>query len=113
METDGSKIFSETPHLSRNQLHDYVHHRLRGNELHEVEKHLVDCELCSEGLDGIRKMKEESRILTITHELHNLVRKRNIKRKKLFSKFDLITLFALVFIILFLIVAALMMFGKK
>jgi len=113
MSSKSSKLFSETPHLSQEQMMDYMRHRLVGSELHEVEKHLVDCKLCNEALEGIKKVKEESSILTITEELRKLARKRRPVKRKLFSQLDLITLFAIIFLIIFIIVIAVILFIKK
>src|SRR3954462_11025512 len=113
MSNKSSKLFSETPHLSQEQMMDYMRHRLTGSELHEVEKHLVDCKLCNEALEGIKKVKKESRILTITEELRKLARKRKLVKRKIFSLLDLITLFSLIFLIIFLLLIAVLMFIKK
>jgi hypothetical protein len=113
MDNKGSKLFSETPHLTREQMMDYLHHRLVGKELHEVERHLVDCSLCNEALEGAKKVRDESRIVTITHELRQLARKRKLVRRKVFSQMDLISLFGIIFLIIFLIIIAVVMFIKK
>jgi hypothetical protein len=114
--SDKLNVFSQTPHLSREQMSRYIGHRLIGKELHKVEKHLVDCSLCNEALEGmkkIKKIKEESRILTITDELHKLARKRKLVRRKVFRQFDMINWLAIIFLIIFLIVIAIVFFVKK
>src|SRR5436309_725183 len=108
-----ANVFSQTPHLSREQMSDYLSHRLVGKELHEVESHLIDCSFCSEALEGIKKIKAESRILSISDDLRKLARKRKLVKRKIFSQLDLITLFTLIFLILFLIAIAVIMFIKK
>ena len=113
MSNNSSKLFSETPHLSQAQMMDYLRHHLVGKELHEVVKHLVDCKLCNEALEGLKKIKEESRIITITDELRKLARKRKLVKRKIFSQLDLITLFSLIFLIIFLLVIAVLLFIKK
>ena len=106
-------IFLQTSHLSSGQMSDYLSHRLVGKELHEVEKHLVDCQLCNEALEGLKRVKSESRLLTITGELRKLARKRKLVKRKIFTQLDLITLFSLIFLIIFLIVVAVIIFIKK
>ena len=91
-------------------MSDYLSHRLVGKELHEVESHLIDCSFCSEALEGIKKIKAESRILSISDDLRKLARKRKLVKRKIFSQLDLITLFTLIFLILFLIAIAVIMF---
>jgi hypothetical protein len=113
MTNSSSNIFSATPHLSREQMQRYISHRLTGSELHDVEKHLVDCRLCNDALEGMKQIKHESTIFTVTDELQKLAKKRKFVKRKLFSQFDIITLLVLVFLILFLIVVAVVFFGKN
>ena len=106
-------IFQQTAHLTDEQMLGYLRNNLTREERHAVEKHLVDCSFCSDGLEGMKKMENESRILTIAGELRRLARKRRIKSakgRKLFSQLDLITLFVLIFLILFLIIVAVLLF---
>jgi hypothetical protein len=49
-------------------------------------------------------MENESRILIINSELRKMVRKRKGQRRRIFSQLDLITLFAIFFLILFLLI---------
>jgi len=46
-------IFSESGCISRDVLIRYSRKNIRHSEKHDVEKHLVDCELCSDALEGI------------------------------------------------------------
>jgi len=46
-------IFTETGCVSRDMLIKYRDGLLRRSEMHEVEKHLIDCSLCSEALEGL------------------------------------------------------------
>lgn len=46
-------IFSETGCISRQLLLSYRDGMLSRSDMHEVEKHLVDCDLCSEALEGL------------------------------------------------------------
>jgi hypothetical protein len=110
---DSQNIFEQTPHLTHEQMSRYISHRLMGKDLHEVEQHLVDCNLCNEALNGMRKIKDESRILTITHELRKLARKRKLVKRKIFSQFDLLNLLAVIFLVIFLIVIAFIFFIRR
>jgi hypothetical protein len=111
--SDRKNIFEQTSHLTQEQMSKYLSHRLVGKELHDVEEHLVDCNLCNEALEGMKKIKDESRILTITHELRQLARKRKLVKKKIFSQFDLMNLFAVIFLVSFLIIIAFLFFIRK
>lgn len=100
-------------HLSREQMLNYLQGKLGKAERHEVEKHLVDCDFCNDALEGLKRMEEDSRILTIADELQKLARKRKVVRKKIFTQLDLITLFALLFLILFIFFAAMLFVWKN
>jgi hypothetical protein len=100
-------------HLTSEQMLKFLNHRLVGKELHEVEKHLVDCSFCNEALDGLKRVKKESALFSITDDLQKLARKRKLVKRKIFSQFDLISLYGLIFLILFLIVVAVVMFMRK
>jgi hypothetical protein len=105
-----SKIFRSSPHLSTEQLLNYLRGSLSGKEKHEVESHFTDCELCSDALEGLRKLDKESSMLRISDELHKMARSRRVKSRKIFSQLDLISLFAVIFLVLFLIAIAFLMF---
>jgi TolA-binding protein len=46
------EIFSETGCINKDVLMLYKSGKLRNSEKHQVEKHLVDCSLCSDALEG-------------------------------------------------------------
>jgi hypothetical protein len=53
MYNNKSTVFKTTSCLSRDQLVKYHQNQLTAVEKHAVEEHLIDCELCSEALEGI------------------------------------------------------------
>ncbi len=55
-------LYSPGDCLSGQQLFDYIGQRLSPKEEHIVEKHLLDCELCSDALEGLRMVKDRERI---------------------------------------------------
>ena len=105
-----SKIFQPSPHLSTEQLLNYLRHGMDARDIHEVERHLTDCELCSDALEGLRKLDKESSMLRISNELHKMARTRKVVPRKIFTQLDLISLFAVVFLILFLIAVVFLIF---
>lgn len=107
------QIFSGTAHLSTGQLLAYLRHGLEKKELHDVERHLSDCELCSDALEGLKKLDSDSSMMRITGELQKMARKRLSSRKKIFSQMELISVITVVFLIIFLIVIALLFFWKR
>ncbi|MCW3102379.1 MAG: hypothetical protein JWO09_819 [Bacteroidetes bacterium] len=46
-------------------MFDYIDGRLSAKEQHVVEKHMIDCELCSDALEGLRLVKNRGRIAEI------------------------------------------------
>ena len=48
-----SHIFQSTTCIDYQTLLDYHHKKLNPMQQHEVERHLTDCELCTEALEGI------------------------------------------------------------
>jgi TonB family protein len=51
--------------IPEHTLFDYIDNRLSAKEQHLVEKHMIDCELCSDALEGLRLVKNRSRIADI------------------------------------------------
>jgi hypothetical protein len=49
-------LFNETGCINSDVLLKYRDHQLTEVEKHAVEEHLVDCELCSDALDGLAKV---------------------------------------------------------
>ena len=109
----GKNIFSSSEHLSTEQILNYLRNSLTRKEMHEVEKHLADCELCSDAIDGSKKLEADASLMKITSELQKMARKRKMVRRRIFSQIELISLFAVVFLILFLIVVVVVIFWKK
>ena len=105
-----SNIFQSSPHLTTEQMLNYLRQSKSSTEAHDVEKHLTDCELCSDALEGLKNLDKESSLLRISGELHKMAKGRFVVRRKVLSQLELITLFAVVFLILFLIAIAFLMF---
>jgi len=53
MNKQHTDIFSQTECLSLETIDQYIHDQLSAGERQRVEKHLIDCELCSDALDGL------------------------------------------------------------
>ena len=106
-------IFSTAHHFTSDELVRYHHHLLSPSEQHEMEKHLVDCELCSEALKGVAEMENASLLYEVNRDLHLRARRRKMLHKKIFSQHELIAIFAVVFLILFLLMLTFFFFVKK
>src|SRR6186997_1046434 len=105
-----SNIFQSSPHLTTEQMLNYLRQNKSSAEAHDIERHLTDCELCSDALEGLKNLDKESSLLRISSELHKMARTRLVIRRKIFTQIDLITIFAVVFLILFLIAIAFLLF---
>ncbi|MBK9637873.1 MAG: tetratricopeptide repeat protein [Bacteroidetes bacterium] len=60
-----------TPCLSSQEMLDYIQGILSSQEQHRIEKHLLDCEFCSDALEGIQLMENPNSLLAIEEELNS------------------------------------------
>lgn len=61
MKTNLNKeLFTETGCIERRMLLNYRDGILKRSDMHLVEKHLVDCSLCSEALEGLSTLHDDS-----------------------------------------------------
>lgn len=67
-------IFAETDCISEKTMFDYIDHKLSPKECHQVEKHLLDCSLCSDALDGLALLKDRNKIGEINHRIAEQVK---------------------------------------
>ena len=83
-QTGLSDIFCRTNCLSLEQLIGYAEDRISPLERHSVEKHLIDCELCSEALDGViasaDKVKIHEAVDSLGKEIHARLSRSAIRR---------------------------------
>jgi len=105
-------IFLATNHLTRDQLVRYTRHLLNDNEQHIIERHLVDCALCSEALKGVSELDHVSSMYEVKRDLFHRAHKRKLLKKFSFSKTELISIISIVFLILFLLLIAFFFFLK-
>ena len=106
-------IFSSAHHFTSDELVRYHHHLLSPKEQHEMEKHLVDCELCSEALKGVAEMENASLLYEVNKDLHFRARRKKLLQRRVFSQHELISIFAVVFLILFLLMMTFLFFIRK
>jgi hypothetical protein len=67
------KIFTSTDCISEQTIFDYIDGKLSPKEQHIVEKHLLDCELCSDAMEGLQLLKNRSRIDHINKEINKRI----------------------------------------
>ena len=73
-------IFGATDCISEEMLVKYIAGKLPAAEKHEVEKHLIDCEMCSDAVEGLSRI-EPDKIRGITSELNQKIRQRAVKKE--------------------------------
>ncbi len=66
-------IYSPTDCLSEKMLFDYIDNKLSQKERHIVEKHLLDCEMCSDALEGLELTKDRNRIALIKEAINKRI----------------------------------------
>jgi tetratricopeptide (TPR) repeat protein len=59
-----------TPCISSQEMLDYTLGILSPKEQHRIEKHLLDCEFCSDALEGMEMMENPKELLKIEDELN-------------------------------------------
>lgn len=68
-------IFDESTCLSHEQLKDYWQNLLGAEQKFEVEKHLVDCDLCTEALEGVAMLESSEPVDNIRKDVEKLTQK--------------------------------------
>jgi len=66
-------IFSNTACISKETMLRYINKQLSNKEVHDIQKHLIDCEFCSEALEGMKYAKDSSALFTIDHKIDQRV----------------------------------------
>ena len=113
MNHDKEIFVSSARHLSQEELLSYHHGRMQSADRHMVERHLLDCELCSEALQGVAKMDDTMRLASITHELYSRSLHKKLKRKKIFSLVQIISIVAIFVVLGLLIIFSLLLFRSR
>jgi len=112
-ENGNKNIFTSSHHFTRDELIRYHHHMMSDHELHLMEKHLVDCELCSDALKGVAELANASLLIDVGKDLHRRARRKNLWKKNIFSHNEFIAILAVVFLILFLLLMSIFFFADK
>ncbi|MCB9335376.1 MAG: hypothetical protein H6586_04455 [Flavobacteriales bacterium] len=69
-------IFSNTACISKETMLKYINKQLTDKELHDVQKHLLDCEFCSEALEGMKYAQDSSMLFTIDHQIDQIAARK-------------------------------------
>src|SRR6185503_13052401 len=70
------KIFEPTHCISGDMLLKYVSNTLSADQKREVEKHLIDCEMCSDALEGLRMVGDPKKISLDISDLNRKIQER-------------------------------------
>lgn len=71
MENNINKIFKRRTCLSAAELDGYARNTLKPRERNQVERHLLDCELCSEALEGFIESGKDISLIQMKANLAN------------------------------------------
>ncbi|MBL7882852.1 MAG: energy transducer TonB [Bacteroidia bacterium] len=82
------KIYQTNECISENTFFDYIDKKLSSKEEHLIEKHMLDCDLCSDAYEGLLLVKNKNRITTINSAIE---KKLNPETKTIFFNFKVIT----------------------
>jgi len=74
-----NNIFSNTTCISKETMLKYINKQLDKTELHQVEKHLLDCELCTDAMEGMKYARNSSVLFTINHKINQRIKTRGAK----------------------------------
>ena len=75
-----NNIFESTDCLSYKQLLAYAENTLSSVEKHTIEKHLIDCPLCSDAIDGLLQRNNIKETEEIIDNLNNNISKNLINK---------------------------------
>lgn len=104
-------LFVATQCPSQQQLLDYVQGRLSVEEQREVEKHITDCELCSDALEGLAAIQQQDRIPVWLRQMKwQLLRKLRKKNRRKRQVEQYLPLILIVIAIIFLMLTAFWMY---
>lgn len=62
MQSPGQNIFGPTPCLSFDELLGYYNNQVSDTERLNIERHLIDCQLCSEALEGLEMTDNQKNV---------------------------------------------------
>ncbi len=80
-------IYSPSDCLSEKMLFDYIDNKLNHKERHLVEKHLLDCEMCSDALEGLDQTTDRNKITLIKDAIAKRVLE-SIEKEAVVIKFN-------------------------
>ena len=83
-----NNIFSETDCISSEKMIFYIENKLSAEERFLVEKHLIDCEFCSEAIEGQMLVNDKSKLQKVFTDINTEIDKITSKKKHKTHWFD-------------------------
>lgn len=81
-------IFSTTECIPKELLEKYASKNLRKEELHQIQKHLLECEMCSDALDGLDLINVSPGFFAnLDKEIDTLAANKNGKNSRNFNTY--------------------------
>lgn len=94
-------IFSESGCPADGVLQKYLNGELSHSQKHDVEKHLIDCEMCSDELEGLQLMQDSEKLNLIVDRINDKIdHKTKVRILKPLFTFARIAAAVLIFVII-------------
>lgn len=77
------KIYSSSECISEQQMFDYIDNKLSAKEQHLIEKHMLNCNLCSDASEGLELLRERDRIAGINQKINEHISTTSNKKSKI------------------------------
>lgn len=68
--------------ISEEMLVKYIAGNLSSAEKHGVEKHLIDCEMCADAVEGLKMLSDPNQLSSITVELNQKIKNKAGQKKE-------------------------------
>lgn len=73
------KIYTSSECLSEQTMFDYIDGKLNAKEQHAVEKYMLECDLCSDAMEGLSQVKNRKILSEINHSISESIALQNDK----------------------------------
>lgn len=73
MNPDYKNIFAKSTCLTNSEMTNYLSGNLSAEKIHKLEKHLADCEMCNDELEGLSIFKNTKKLPLIIKSLNNRI----------------------------------------
>jgi tetratricopeptide (TPR) repeat protein len=93
---NNKNIFDRRQCLSKEELVSYADGTLTQKEKHQIEKHLLDCELCTEALEGTLLLNSPSKLHAISNDMIKRINREKIIVKKNNKRFSWLAVAAVI-----------------